>query len=481
MAERLNSTLQENLITLLAYDDKQGKLVAHMLDPNLMEGEYRVIAERCIDYWRQYKIPPREHTADLFGDELADKHNRRSAPIKRILSAMRQLSEEINTDYVMNQLMTFNRMQRIKSAIIESADKINNNAQLAIADIEGIWNDILRTQKIDFDPGINLYENLDQIIARLELAQSEFSTGVPTLDHNYVVPARGQLMLLMAAAGRGKTWGLIHIGKQALLARKKVLHLTLEVDDALVAQRYFQAMFGATKREGDFIITQFDKDDGKLVGLETVDGTPAFSWDSALLRDDLRSHMEHSGPRKFENLIIKRFPPNALTMNGLRAYLDTLESTQGFIPDMLIVDYPALFKQDMRNLRGSIGQTMVDLRAVAIERNIAAVGAHQGSKAGEQAALMTGAHAAEDWSIVGTADVLITYSVTDREFNHGLARLYVAKSRSEKDRFAVLITQAYAMGQFCIESIMLSRDYQEKLSDLAGDDEAEESDQDDAG
>jgi hypothetical protein len=471
MADKLTATLAENLITLLAYDDKQGKIVANMIDPNLMEGDYRLVAERCIDYWRQYKEPPRDHTADLFAEIIEDKANRRANSIKRILTNMRQLAEGINTEYVMNQLRVHNRMQRIKGAIIESADKINNDAQMAIADIEEIWNNILRTQEIDFDPGINPIEHLDQIIERLETTESEFVTGVPDLDRNHVIPARGQLMVLLAAAGRGKTWGLVHVGKNALMMRKKVLHITLEVDDALIAQRYYQAMFGATKRTEEVEVTEMKTNLGELEELVRKEATPAFSWDSSMLRDDLRAHMEHVGVRRFQNLVIKRFPPNALTMNGLRAFLDTLEITTGFIPDMVILDYAALMKQDSRNLRGSIGQTVVDFRGLSIERNFAGVTAHQGSKEGEKAALMTGTHVAEDWSIVGTADVLITYSVTDREFNHGLARLYVAKSRSERDRFAVLITQSYPMGQFCIESHMMPRDYHDKLADLVGDED----------
>jgi hypothetical protein len=41
----------------------------------------------------------------------------------------------------------------------------------------------------------------------------------------------------------------------------------------------------------------------------------------------------------------------------------------------------------------------------------------------------------------------------------GLARLYVDRARSEKDRFTVLISQSYSSGQFVLESCMMNDKY----------------------
>jgi hypothetical protein len=122
-----------------------------------------------------------------------------------------------------------------------------------------------------------------------------------------------------------------------------------------------------------------------------------------------------------------------------------------------------------------------DLRAICIERNIAGVTAHQLSKAGEQAAMATGTHLAEDWSIMGTCDAVMTYSCTDLEFEFGLGRMYVAKARSDQDRFQIVLTQSYKIGAFCLDSMYMPRDYRTTFADFAGvedggddDDDAEE-------
>lgn len=464
--ERYHATLQENLVTLLAYDDKHGRIVSNMLDTNLMEGDYRLIAERCIDYWRAYKTAPKDHTADLMSDIIEDARNRRAPTIKRILFGIVELSKSINTDYVMNQLSQFTRMQMLKSAIIESAEKINSQAQMAITDIEAIWEKLLRTQQQNFEPGLRL-SDYNTVLARLSSLENEFYMGIDELDSRHVVPARGQLLLIVAPAGRGKTWTLIHIGKTALFQRKKVLHLTLEVDDAYVAQRYYQNIFGITKRDESVEVTTLDVDMDRLEGFERKVVKPPFNWQWREIREELRSHIEHFGVRRFENLIIKRFAAGTLSVGGLRAYLDTLEMTEGFIPDMIICDYPRLMKVNSKDLRISLGNLMVELRGLAVERNVAFVAAHQSSKAGEEATMVTTAHIAEDWSIVGTADVILTYSCSQREFQYGLGRIFVGKCRSEEDRFTVLVTQSYKMGQFCMESHLLRSNYNDQLEALA--------------
>jgi replicative DNA helicase len=470
----------ENLVTVLAYNPT-GKIVANMLDTNLLEGDYRVIAERCIDYWHQYKEQPGEHTPDLMADILEDKHNRRTKSVSRILRNMIAIADGVNTDYIMTQLRLFSRMQRLKSAIIESAEKINANAEIAIPEIEEIWHQMLRAEQQDFDPGMTLLD-YDRVLAKLEQKATEFSMGVKQLDERGVVPMRGTMTVLLAAAGRGKTWGLVHVGKHALLRRKKVLHISLEMDEEDIGLRYYMSIFTVPKHDGDVVLTTMTiDDDNKLDALNREVFEPAFTFEKAVIRDELINHAEHFGAR-FANLRIKRFAPGSLTVSGLIAFLDMLEQTEGFIPDLLNLDYLGIMKVDPKNLRASLGHVVMELRGVAVARNIALVTAHQASKAGEEAAMVKATHVAEDWSIIGTADTVVTYSCTEREFRYGLARLFVAKARGEEDRFALVITQSYRIGQWCLDSYFLDKGYRNQLEDFTKDDadtdDAEDDDDD---
>ena len=83
--------------------------------------------------------------------------------------------------------------------------------------------------------------------------------------------------------------------------------------------------------------------------------------------------------------------------------------------------------------------------------------------------IATGANIAEDLSKSACSDVVITYNQTDAEKQLGLARLYVAKARMEEDRFIILVSQNYALGQFCLGSTrMRAKQYDDLLRGADG-------------
>lgn len=477
MAELLTKSLQENLITLLAYNEESGRVVSNMLDIELMEGDYRQIAERCMEYWRLYDIPPGDHLADLFADVLEEKHNRRASVIGKHLRNMMRLQEGMNADYVMNQLRDFNRLQRYKSAIVESAEAINKSEHMALDEVEELWQSLLKTRAVDFSPGTRLGDHA-KVLAHLALTETEFRTGVKELDRRYIVPARRKIFMLGGAAGRGKTWGLVGVGAAALMDRKKVVHVSCEIDEEEVIGRYYQHIFSISKRREKVEITELDMDDDKLDGFKRTSYRPVFTLKSDTASLELDEQFKMMG-EKSRNLWVVRFKSGELTPNKLRAYLDTLEQTENFIPDMVIVDYLGIMKFDPKDKKGSLGWNCMELRAIADERNLAMVTAHQLNKLGEEASLAKGTHLAEDWSIMGTCDTVVIYSVTDLEFRYGLGRLYVAKCRTDEDRFALLITQSYKIGQFCLESIFLQKQYRDLLGDFTAD--SDDYDADDTG
>jgi hypothetical protein len=490
--EQLNGTLQESILTLLAHNDEHGRLIAGMVDPNLFEGDYRVIAERCIEYWKKYNAAPAAHLDDELSDILDDEHNRKAPTFRRIMVAMVHLNEEINVGYVIDKLTTFVRMQKLKSAILTSAEQLNKKQEMAVEEIEAIWDSLLRTRSVTFDAGSRLTE-FEKILTFME-ASDEFATGIKELDQRHVIPARGEVGLFLGAAGRGKSWWLVNVGKRALMQRKHVLHLTLEMSEPQVMQRYYQSLFSLTKRATSSVETtvfEFNESDRpkddpeekwrpRLIGIATEEMEPDFSFGSPMIRDELAIRIEHY-QKRFNNLIIKRFPPRTLTASILRAYLDTLEVVEKFIPDMIILDYMGLWKTDASNHRITLGRAFEEFRGVCIERNASGETAHQVSKAGAAAIAANSTNVAEDWSMIGTADRVLTYSCTDYEFNRGLGRLFVSKSRTEQDRWGVLLTQNYEIGQFHLQSIPLRAEYYKMLEQMKKDSKAGIDEQDNAG
>ena len=143
--------LQENLITLLCHSDEHGRIVSNFVEAALFEGDYRVIAERAIDYWKRHGKAPGAHTPDLVADILEDKNNRRAKTFRSIILDMLRLHADINTDYVINQMKTFTRMQQFKAAVLKSAERLSSQQELAIEEVEeiNVEEDIALAEKIE--------------------------------------------------------------------------------------------------------------------------------------------------------------------------------------------------------------------------------------------------------------------------------------------------------------------------------------------
>ena len=476
---QLHSSLQENLLAVLGYDEEHGRPLSRMVDPVLFEGEYRTVADRLVAFWRKYDAPPgAAHIADIFADIIEDKSSRRSTTLKRIVQQLDELWDMgVNSIYVVQQHTNHVRVMLMKNGIVKAAEKLQSGQELAIAETEEILNDLLRARQISFDPGVQA-SDVDFLLDYLETKYSEFTMGIKQLDENNIVPFRGALLLIIAAAKAGKSWQLIHIGKQAFLQRKKVVHISLEMSEGEVLQRYYQCLYSIAKRDAKRMIEvpKLKQKEGKLIGIDykNVKAQMTFSSEGTDLSMELKTRVElHE--KRLSNIYIKRFPPRSLTANGIRAYLDNLEASFNFIPDMLILDYAGLMKTDTKLHRIETGRNVEELRAIAVERNMAVVSAWQSNRKGAETGLVGATNVSEDWSVVQTADIVLSLSRTDEEKARGLARLFVDMVRGEEDGWGLILTQALEMGQFVLDAARIPEDYWEMVK--PEEDEEEEDDE----
>ncbi len=468
MSANATEALQENLLALLVYTEEAGKLAMNLVEAEHFSEAYRVIAERTLNYRRTYDRPPgREHIFDLMEDILGDKNNRQRGTMLRVLEGLYQLSEGINTKYVLDSASIFIRKQAISQAILDSAKLINQRQEQSLEEIEAMWARLLRTDSVGFTAGMRL-SSVDRLLSYFDTHYKEFNTGIPQFDNVGIVPYRGSVFLFLAATGMGKSWWLVHLGKRALMLRKKVLHVTLEMSEEEVASRYLQSLFSIGKRHAGTMITTFERDSrDRLTGMSLEEVMPTFSFDSRVLPDELRVHINAFGGR-IDNLLIKKFPTRSLTPDGLRRFLDTVERTDGFVPDLLLLDYLGIMKTDSKDHRISLGRTFEETRGVADERSLALGTAHQISRMGSKQRMASASDVAEDWSLIGTADRVVTMSATPMERRFKLARLFVDKARSDNDKFGILISQNYRFGQFALDSHIMDSRYWDQLKDLEG-------------
>jgi len=461
--ELLSGALQENILTLLVFDDEFCPIVRNTVSANLFESKiFKEIASHAIDYFDQFKEAIKEHLADELEGILDGTDKRKAASYKRVLDNLFMAKDGMNREYVVSKLNVFVRQQGLKSAIVKAVEAVESG-NIDQAEIE--LNKGLSSQMVSFELGTN-FSDPKQSLQFFDHVADGIQTGIGQLDRRDICPRRQELFMFVAPAKKGKSWALIQVGKYALLQRKKVLHVTLEMSEQRVSMRYIQSFFSISKREAKLQCPKFTLDEYGQFSNITMEEIVRPTLKDAGIRAHLTSRLTREF-RKRPPLIIKQFPTGSLTIPMLNAYLDGLERFHKFVPDVLIVDYPKLMKLDAQNLRIELGGITEKLRGVAVERNLALVTAAQGNRDSASAQIVTDTMIGEDYSQIATADNVVTYTQTAQEKALGLARLYVSNGRNDEDKFVVLVSQSYAIGQFCLDSAMMANHYDDLLERLS--------------
>jgi replicative DNA helicase len=457
----LSGSLQETIVAALVYNtDGHTRITAKLVDLNWFEDPYREIMERVLKHWRANNEAPGEaHIDDVLDFVLDDTQHKKYNLYSRILERIARLNQTLNTNYVYNRLFEFARRQNLKRAIFEAGTILSQSTEPDDYDkVESILAGVANFQRDQYDLGFSLAQT-DRSLKFLENEDGvdRITLGIRELDQEGIGPGRGELFLLIAPRGRGKSMLLHHIGRRAIDdAKWNALHITLENSAEATAQRYFQSSFAFATRNNPDGITVISKDDeGRVVEFLRKEN-PAIVL---LNRDEQRkfinkklADMESINDNRLRLLRIKEFPTGDLTYEKLEAFLDHLETIDNFVPGIILLDYPDLMNYDRRyDPRYGIGRLYQQLRGLAVKRHIAIVAVSQSNREGESAKLVESYHTAEDISKIATADYVLTYNQTKQEHELGVARLYVAKARNEKQWFTVLISQNYAAAQFMVE------------------------------
>ncbi len=445
---------QENLLTLLCFDVENALLIRAVVDVELFESApYREIASQAVSYLDQFGEPVGEHLPDLLEHILEGKDKRKARLYETLLDNLYESRDAINTKYVISNLRNFVRQQKLKLGVTEAAKELQQGDLDAVA---VTLNKALRSSIQILDPGLLIFENPSRALGFFHVVDDHIHSGIKYFNKIGIGPTPGTLLTILAAAGRGKSWGLMYLGKYALLQRWKVLHVTLEMGESSVAMRYMQSFFSVSRREAKVSHPLFDIDgEGRFKGFSISREDRPTLHDRGI-QGYLKSKLTNMGARW--KLVVKKFPTGALTMAGLRAYLDQLEMVHNFVPDVIIIDYADLMHLDANNIRIETGQVYKDLRGLADERNCSVCTASQSNRLGEGVRLITMRHFAEDYSKAATSDMVLSYNQTPEEKLLNLARLYVAKNRDEESGRTVLLSQNYQIGQFCLDSCLMNLD-----------------------
>ena len=328
--------------------------------------------------------------------ELEDENELVKKQVRDFFARVRTNEEDVkDAAYVKEHALEFCKKQKLKEAMLKSVELLKDNS---FEKIKSTLDDALKLGT-DTDFG---YDYILDFEKRFELkARNPVTTGWKEIDniiHGGL--GKGELGVVVAPTGAGKSMALVHLGAQAIKQGRNVIHYTLELQDTVIGNRY------------DACITGF--------GLNALHG----------LKDEIYEKIKDMSG----GLIIKEYPTKSASTQTLRAHLEKLRKREVPI-DMIIMDYgdllrPVAAQKEKRNELESIYE---ELRGIAQEYECPLWTASQTNRSGLNAEVITMESISEAFNKCFVADFICSISRTIDDKVSNTARMFVAKNRNGPD------------------------------------------------
>ena len=383
----------------MLYDRSYCDQMQEVLDVKYLELKYlQVFTDKLFNYKKEYGIHPTNDTLNsVLNTELTDENEVIQKQVMDYFVKVQAFPEIQDTEYIISKSVDFCRKQVLKKAMMKSVPLLN---KCSFEEIEKLISDALRLG-ISNDHG---YDYIKDFEARfIERARNPVSTGWAKIDKiTKGGLGQGELVVVVAPTGAGKSHVLVHLGAQALKQGKNVVHFTLELADTAVAQRY------------DACLTGFQLDD--LINQKEA------------VYDEIK---EIDG-----QLIVKEYPTKSVSPVTLKNHLEKIRQTEMEI-DMIIVDYGDLLKSSTvrknSEKRHELESIYEELRGIGQEFGCPIVTASQTNRKGLNEEVITMESIAEAFNKCFVADLIISLSRTIKDRNCNIARIFVAKNRNGPD------------------------------------------------
>lgn len=410
MTYEFTNTIQEKILGLLWRDPDCYSLYSSCVKPKYFESSIHIdIAREVYKYWEEYKSPPTpEALEDICVNKICTTKNKKLI-LKEYIATVQRCSEVELSDsgYLRDKIIEFGRRQAMTEAILESAEIIKSGGQYS--SIEDMVKKALLVGTELEDLGSFITENIEERFETYETGE-EVIERIPTNMEllNKTLRGglgRGEMGVIIAPPGRGKTTFLINMGASALREGYNVTHYSLENSEKVITRNYDQRIL-----EKDMVYLKEN----------ATKSIKAIKKMTSILKG---------------NLLIKRMITKRTTVQDIRAHIINGIKLKGFKPDVLIVDYGAILGSNKRfsEKRHIVTDIYEELRGLAIEFDCAIWTAIQTNRGGLSKKIISMADIAEAFEVAATADVMIALCQTIKEKKANQMRYFFTKVRDSSD------------------------------------------------
>lgn len=355
---------------------------------------HKWIVETIVKYFDKYHTTI---TMDILKVELQKVENDiLQTAVKSELRGCYEATQE-DLAYVQEEFITFCKNQELKSALLNSADLLNQG------DYDGIRNMIEKAMRAGMDKNIGHEYNKDIESRYRQDYRPTIPTPWPVLNEGIQGGwGPGDLIIVFGNPGGGKSWTMVAAAGHAVQLGFNVNYYTLELGEDYVGKRFDCYFTG-------YGIEDVNKHRGEVQ--KVVDGLKG-------------------------KLIVKEYPPKGASISTIKAHIQKCIDMD-HKPDMIVIDYVDYLKPPSKHKfaerKDEIDDVFIATKGLAKELKIPILTPSQVNRMGAKDDVIEGDKAAGSYDKMMVADICLSLSRKKEDKVLGTGRFHIMKNRYGMD------------------------------------------------
>jgi hypothetical protein len=398
----LGLDFQYRLIQQLLVDRKFGESIVDILKPNYFEDSFlRTVSLKISDNYEEYGVIPDINNLESIIVSTVSNDIDKEMYIEQF-SKIREA--ELNNGYqVQDTAMKFCKQQELKKSVREIERIIQEGNLDDYYKCEDILKKALEVGDTK-DEGMNVFDNIESVLA--EDFRNPIPTGINGLD-SYMDGglAKGELGVLLAAFGVGKTTYMTKVANHAKNIGKNVLQIFFEDMPRVIQKKHL-----ACWMDGKYTLNELTDNAEEVMEVK---------------------RMKEEQPGK---LILKKFPSDSTTIPHIKQYIKKLIS-KGFKPDILLLDYIDCVQpsKSFDSEWSGEGNVMRQFESLLSEFDIAGWTAVQGNRSAINAEVVDSTMIGGSIKKGQIGHFILSVDKSLQQKDNGTANMAILKSRFGKD------------------------------------------------
>ena len=397
----LGNTFQIQLLNNIIVYKNFASSIVDVIEPKYFDNQYfKLIMQIIKEYYMKYEHAPSFNTLEqLIKSEITSPMTQ-----KMVIDTLEdvQKSPLEGESFVQEKALKFCKQQELQKVMVEAQKIIDKGDFESYDHLEEMVRDALQVGEVDAGTA-DVFSNLDEVLE--EDFRHPIPVGIPGIDNLLKGGiAKGELGVILAPTGVGKSTFLTKISNHAFNLGYNVLQIFFEDNPKIIQRKHFTLWTGIAP---DFLSLHKDK-----------------------VMEKVREIRENT-PNK---LVLKKLPSDTLTMNQIKNQIRKMIA-EGNKLDMVVLDYIDCVVPD-KNLGDewkSEGSVMRGFEAMCHELNLVGWTATQGNRSSISSDVVTTDQMGGSIKKAQVGHVIISVAKSLQQKEMNLATIAITKSRIGKD------------------------------------------------